>query len=393
MHQPAARLPAHTEQRRLASLHAYGILDTPVEAVFEDITRIASAVCQTPISVINLVDAERQWFKSEVGLGVRETPLDTSICAHAILEHDFLEVPDTTLDARFAANPLVTGEPQLRFYAGALLKTPDGLPLGTVCVLDTRPRTLSPQQVDTLHALSRQVMAQLELRRLLAEAHAVSEHRARVLAAAGHDLKAPLRAALYAINRARVDANPAQSERLDTAEQELNRIHQTFGELVASASGRGGFAPPSLTSADVAPVVDRVAASWQRAAQRKQVALQARVETMPCIARTEPNLLETLLGNLVSNAVKYTPAGGRVEIICRAHDGRATIDVLDTGVGMDPARVDGYFNAFEQGDARAEGLGIGLWIVRQTAHALDADIDVASALGEGTRIRVQLPAA
>lgn len=178
MHQPAAKLPAHTESRRIESLRAYGILDTPVEAVFEDITRIASAVCQTPISVINLVDADRQWFKSEVGLGVRETPLETSICAHAILEHDFLEVPDTTRDARFSSNPLVTGDPGLRFYAGALLKTPDGLPLGTVCVLDTEPRTLTPEQVDTLRALSRQVMAQLELRRLLAEAHAVGEHRA-----------------------------------------------------------------------------------------------------------------------------------------------------------------------------------------------------------------------
>lgn len=391
MHQPAAKLPPHTETRRIESLHAYGILDTPVEAVFEDITRIASAVCETPISVINLVDAQRQWFKSEVGLGVRETPLETSICAHAILEHDFLEVPDTTRDARFASNPLVTGDPGLRFYAGALLKTPDGLPLGTVCVLDTRPRTLTPAQVDTLRALSRQVMAQLELRRLLAEAHAVSEHRARVLASAGHDLKTPLRAALYAISRARVDASDAQLQKLDSAEQELTVIHQKFGELIASATGRGGFVPPALAPADVAPVVEQVAAAWQRSAARKQVALDVRIEAA-CRARTHVGLLETLLGNLVSNAVKYTPAGGRVELVCQQVHGLACIDVVDTGIGMDPARVDGYFKAFQQGDARSDGLGIGLWIVRQTAEALAADLEVVSALGEGTRITVRLPA-
>ncbi|WP_058836444.1 GAF domain-containing sensor histidine kinase [Luteimonas abyssi] len=391
MHLPADKLPAHTERRRLASLHAYGILDTPVEAVFEDITRIASAVCQTPISVVNLVDAERQWFKSEIGLGVRETPLDTSICAHAILEHDFLEVPDTTQDARFAANPLVTGEPGLRFYAGALLKTPDGLPLGTVCVLDTQPRTLDPQQIDTLRALARQVMAQLELRRLLAEAHAVSEHRARVLASAGHDLKTPLRAALYAINRARTDASPEQLERLDTAEHELAAIHRTFGDLVASATGRGGFVPPSLAEVDVVPVVEQVAASWRRAAGRKRIDLQVRIDAAPCTARTEPHLLETLLGNLISNAVKYTPEDGRVDISCDQADGRTAIVVADTGVGMDPAHVEGYFDAFAQGDARTDGLGIGLWIVRQTAQALGADIDVVSALGEGTRVTVRLP--
>ncbi len=391
LHLPADKLPAHTESRRLASLHAYGILDTPVEAVFEDITRIASAVCQTPISVVNLVDAERQWFKSEIGLGVRETPLDTSICAHAILEHDFLEVPDTTQDARFAANPLVTGEPGLRFYAGALLKTPDGLPLGTVCVLDTQPRTLDPQQIDTLRALARQVMAQLELRRLLAEAHAVSEHRARVLASAGHDLKTPLRAALYAINRARTDASPEQLERLDTAEHELAAIHRTFGDLVASATGRGGFVPPSLAEVDVVPVVERVTASWRRAAGRKRIDLQVRIDAAPCTARTEPHLLETLLGNLISNAVKYTPEHGRVDITCDQVDGRTAIVVADTGVGMDPAHVEGYFDAFAQGDARTDGLGIGLWIVRQTAQALGADIDVVSALGEGTRVTVRLP--
>ena len=392
MHPSAARLPPHIEARRVESLHASGILDTPVEAVFEDITRIASAVCQTPIAVVTLVDAERQWFKSEVGLGVRETPLETSICAHAILEHDVLEVPDTTRDARFASNPLVTGDPRLRFYAGALLKTPDGLPLGTVCVLDTRPRSLTPGQIDTLRALSRQVMAQLELRRLLAEAHAVSEHRARVLASAGHDLKTPLRAALYAIRRTRMGASDAQRQTLDSAEQELTAIDQTFGELIASATGRGGFVPPALQAIDVVPVVEQVAAAWARAAARKLVAFELRIESA-CRARTHAGLLDTLLGNLVSNAVKYTPAGGRVELVCRQVHGLACIDVVDTGIGMDPARVEGYFKAFQQGDARSEGLGIGLWIVRQTAEALAADLDVASALGEGTRITLRLPSA
>ncbi|MEE7561445.1 GAF domain-containing protein, partial [Xanthomonas sp. Kuri4-2] len=203
MPSPAPQLSPHAEARRLASLRAYGILDTPREAVFDDITRIASMVCQTPISVVNLIDAERQWFKSEVGLGVRETPLESSICAHAILQHDFLEVADTTLDERFAANPLVVGAPGLRFYAGALLKTPDGLPIGTVCVLDTRPRVLDEAQAETLRALARQVMAQLELRKMLAASDELNRNRARVLATAGHDLKGPLRSALYAISRAR----------------------------------------------------------------------------------------------------------------------------------------------------------------------------------------------
>ena len=114
------------EAKRLAALRSYGILDTPLEQGFDDVVRIAAYVCNAPISVINLIDDDRQWFKAEIGLGVRETPLDVSICAHAILQPGLFVVPDTTKDPRFASNPLVTGEPNLRFYAGALLETQIG---------------------------------------------------------------------------------------------------------------------------------------------------------------------------------------------------------------------------------------------------------------------------
>src|SRR6478735_523671 len=108
-------IPSWRESERLAALRSYGILDTPLEEDFEDIVRIAAHVCKAPISVINLIDETRQWFKAEIGLGVRETPLDVSICAHAILQPGLFVVDDTTKDARFSCNPLVTGKPHLRF--------------------------------------------------------------------------------------------------------------------------------------------------------------------------------------------------------------------------------------------------------------------------------------
>ena len=159
------------ETQRLEALRGYDILDTPREAEFDDIVEVVSAICETPISVINLIDAGRQWFKAEVGLGVRETPIDSSICAHAILQPDLFVVPDTTKDARFCDNPLVTGEPRLRFYAGALLEFPDGLPLGTICVLDYVPRDLNEKQRALLRLMSKQIMKLLELRRLHAREH------------------------------------------------------------------------------------------------------------------------------------------------------------------------------------------------------------------------------
>ena len=135
---------ADFERRRLEALRRYDVLDSPREQSFDDIAQLAADICEVPIAVVNFVTDERQFFKAEIGLGVRETPLETSFCAKAILEEDFLVVPDATRDPRFECNPLVTAENGLRFYAGAVLKTQDGLPVGTLCVLDNAPAASSP---------------------------------------------------------------------------------------------------------------------------------------------------------------------------------------------------------------------------------------------------------
>ncbi len=154
------------EQQRLATLHGYKILDTEPEAAFDDLTLLASHICQTPVALISLIDADRQWFKSKVGLSVSETSREIAFCASAILQPDVFIVRDASQDERFAENPLVVSEPKIRFYAGATLQT-NGQALGTLCVLDSVPRELSSEQLDALRALSRQVLAQLELRRNL----------------------------------------------------------------------------------------------------------------------------------------------------------------------------------------------------------------------------------
>jgi len=160
---------SEAEAERLRALDRYRLLDTPRERDFDEIAEAAAELCEAPIAVINLIGEGRQFFKAEVGLGVRETPLDTSFCRQAILQEDFLYVPDATRDPRFKGNPLVTGEPGLRFYAGALLKTDEGQPIGTVCVLDTKPHAITERQRKGLMRLARQTMVQMELRRSLRE--------------------------------------------------------------------------------------------------------------------------------------------------------------------------------------------------------------------------------
>lgn len=170
-----ASLPEN-ETERLAELRGYRILDTLAEQAYDDITYLASLICDCPIALVSLVDKDRQWFKSKVGLEVSETSRDLAFCAHAILDpSDLLVVPDARLDRRFAANPLVVDEPSIRFYAGAPLVTSTGNALGTLCVIDQEPRELEEDQERALQALSRLVMNQLELRRTVAELNRHSE--------------------------------------------------------------------------------------------------------------------------------------------------------------------------------------------------------------------------
>lgn len=183
------------EKKRLKVLWQYEVLDTVPEEVFDDLTDLAAHICETPIALISLVDEDRQWFKSKIGMTISETSRDVSFCAHAITSEGLLIVPDATKDKRFKDNPLVAGGQRIRFYAGSPLITPDGHALGTLCVLDKRPRTLRPEQQQALRVLAHHVMTQLELRR-----HARELDQAH---ANGHQIKSELARAHAEITRLR----------------------------------------------------------------------------------------------------------------------------------------------------------------------------------------------
>lgn len=159
-------VPAPVEAARLATLQGYGVLDTPNEPEFDAIVREARAALKVPIVLVSLVDENRQWFKARIGLDATETPRCISFCTHALFRSDMLIIPDATQDERFATNPLVTGAPHIRFYAGAPLKAPNGSRIGTLCAIDTRPRTgLTDRQIATMERLAIETIEAMEQRR------------------------------------------------------------------------------------------------------------------------------------------------------------------------------------------------------------------------------------
>ena len=227
----SAPIFASDEGARLSALRRYKILDTDPEEGFDDLTLLASHICQSPIALITFIDAERQWFKSKVGVSITETTRELSFCSRAIEQNDLFIIPDTTKDERFKTNPFVVSEPKIRFYAGAPFRSANGHALGTLCVLDCVPRQLTGEQKDALRALSRQVHAQLELRRNL------------------NELKSAL-----------AERDNAETERDKTMEElrrSLGHVQRLSGLLPACSTCRLDVTIPADVNA-ISPVVDGV---------------------------------------------------------------------------------------------------------------------------------------
>ena len=222
-------------EARVAALATYGILDTGPEAGFDDIVLLATRICETPVALVSLVERDRQWFKARVGFPSCETPLSQSVCAHALVEGETLVIPDLASDTRTRDNTLVTADPRIRFYAGAVLKTPGGVPLGTLCVIDTKPRPagLTATQLESLTALARQVESQMELRRALRDRDDALE-KAAVADRSYKDLQQTLRDELnHRLKNVLALAQGIASQSLRTA-RDLNEARDLIGSRLAA---------------------------------------------------------------------------------------------------------------------------------------------------------------
>lgn len=395
------------EDARLAVLDSFGILDTPPERSFDDVVRMVSQLLDAPIAAVNLIARDRQWFKSEIGFGRRELPLENSICRHAMLQQEQMIVPDTLEDARFNCNPLFTAEDGLRFYAGAVLRTRDGVPLGTLCVLDKKPRPegLTEQQQFMLKTMAHQVMSQIELRQALADQEALNEALRRAdqrkdefLAMLAHELRNPLAPIVSAATMlSNFELQPSMVQRAaDIIARQAGHMTSLIDDLLDVSRVTRGKVELEFVELDLKDVLADAIEQVRPLIEKHDHRLVLESMPAPLLVVGDRKRLVQVMTNLLSNAAKYTLEGGRIEVRMATRGALIDVAIRDDGIGMSPELIASAFDLFAQGtrglDRSQGGLGIGLALVRSLLKLHGGEVSVSSdGPGCGSTFRVTLP--
>ncbi len=405
------------EDVRVAALLEYGILDTPEDAAFNDLARIAAALCGSPVAMVNLVARDRQFMKAAYGFARRDVPRELSLCTHAIVDPgQVLAIPDLTADARFERHPIVAGAPHMRFYAGAPIVTEDGHAIGTVCVLDDAPRPdLSDDHAEALRAIARQAMALIELRRdratirmakdRLEEANArledVSRRKTEIVSDVSHEFRTPLTTILgYAELIRDEDLDPAEvrgfAGDIMRDVQRLTRMMENFLDLERLEARATAFRPATI---DLRTILQDEVERWEvdEAADNHEFSTSVK-DGLPLV-RADADRVAQVVRNFLANAVKYSPDGGPVDVRAdTTPDARfVRVSVADHGIGI---AAGGQARIFERFARTAEaigrgirGTGLGLAICRQIVDLHGGAIGVESDLGQGSTFWFTVPVA
>lgn len=388
-----APIPVNESERQRA-LDSYEVLDTERELAFDDITRIATAICGTPIAAVSLIDNDRQWFKSTVGLDATETPRDISFCGHAIHHSNIFQVENALDDERFADNPLVAGELNLRFYAGAPLVTSDGFAIGSLCVIDRVPRTLTAQQREGLESLARQVMAQLELRRKNKEltlakekledsARTIADQQSKLVNSAkmtalgtmaggvAHEINNPL---AIITGRTHLLREQLQSEACDISkavesvekiEKTALRISKIVKGLLAVSHEENGAGDP-LVDYQVEDVVQEALSLAIEKLKKAGISVEVTPIRSGLAVRCRPvQVIQSML-NLIGNAHDALEACAERHIRIEAleDDSSVMIRVSDSGVGIPVELRARIMEPFFSTKPVGKGTGLGLSVSR-----------------------------
>jgi signal transduction histidine kinase/ActR/RegA family two-component response regulator len=391
--------PTEDEATRLKTLYDYDVLDSQAEKIFDDLTQLAAQICDTPITLISLVDANRQWFKSKVGLDAQETSRDVAFCSHAIHQKEIFEVEDTLHDKRFFDNPLVISEPNIRFYAGTPLVSHDGHAIGTLCVIDDKPNKLTRNQRQALEVLGRSVISQMELRKNIKELKQANEHKTEFLSNMSHELRTPLNAIIgfsqLMLHDAKHQELPVKfTEYLGHLDYSGRRLLNVVNSVIDLNKIEAGMMQLQIEAVCLRTFIKDIQGMLAITANQKDVTFSAHVsDSLPIYLTIDQAKISQIITNLVHNAIKFTGSGKWVKLKLSLHNEHFIITVTDQGMGISPTDQAKLFSKFQQvGQAKSsEGSGLGLSITQSLVKLLGGTISVLSNLGSGSVFKVVLP--
>jgi signal transduction histidine kinase len=368
---PSPEIPKN-DAGRIENLKSYEILDTLPETEYDEITYLASLICDTPISLISLIDDTRQWFKSHHGLDVSETPREHAFCAHAINNQDqLLIIPDSRLDERFQGNPLVTDNPFVIFYAGIPLVTPQGYSLGTLCVLDNVPRNLDDVQIKALNALANQLIKLLELRKSEKKLKELNATKDRLFSIIGHDLRGPIGSFKSLIDFLISEDDLADSKTLMQMMQAMQKsAGSTFDlleNLLTWAKSQQNEITFNPTIISLNELVATTTSLFSEAIKKKEITLIQNIPENTTLF-ADLNMIMCVFRNLISNAIKFTAVGTKIHITVLQNKNELTVTIKDEGKGIKPENLTKLFNEAEHlttfGTAGEKGSGLGLLLCK-----------------------------
>ncbi len=397
-----APIPAN-DKLRVQDLYELGILDTPEEDEFTDIVELASRICKTPISLISLVDYSRQWFKSKVGVTATETPRDISFCGHAIvMDNDFFEVPDAMKDIRFLDNPLVTGEPNIRYYAGVQLVSKKGFRIGMLCVNDTKPNKLTEEQIFALRVLGNHVAKLLDLRITKKQSEEKSkkiqsqnEVLQRMLSIIAHDVRGPIGSLkqIFELSEANLLDEVSKKELLNLSKFQIDNILVLLNNLVEWGKIKIEEKKTGYVPVKIKPAIDHELTNISLAASLKNNQLVNLVDEAIAL-RIDADMLQFIIRNLLTNANKFTNEG-KIVIYSDLDKQFLKLIVNDTGIGMTNLMIDNLLQnnnlTTTPGTNNEKGSGIGFKLIKEFMENIGGKIDVSSEVGKGTSVTLYFP--
>ncbi|NRD74748.1 GAF domain-containing sensor histidine kinase [Shewanella sp. VB17] len=387
------------ETQRIEELLRYEVLDTEDEKALDELTQLASAICGTSISLISLVDKDRQWFKSRVGIDAPETPREIAFCSHAILQDQVFEVPDALEDERFADNPLVLGGPDIRFYAGAPLVSTSGMPIGTLCVIDTVPKKLDEKQQLALNILAKQVISQLELRLHNRHLQRMQKDQQQIFAVMSHDLRSPFNGILGLSKMLYKKADTLNPERLaqmaDGILEASLKVYQLLDEILQWSRNQLGAVQVEVKAMSLHPLIIETLDLMEESFALKKLNIKHSINE-DIVAMADANLTKTIIRNLLANAVKYTPEQGHIYIETVSIDGKVQFIITDTGQGIPLEIKDELFCdcvASMCGTQGESGHGLGLSLCGDFARKQQGNLALDKDYVDGAKLILTLPSA